>query len=384
MLQFLVVDDSRLDREFCELLLKESQPEGTQIHFANGCKDALQVIEKDDVFLDCVLLDCNMPDGKGADIIKNIHEAYPKASVIMLTVENDLETAKKCLQLGADDYLIKGEYNAHLLSRSIEYAIERRRTKLKEHELSIALETERKLNEIQKEFICLVAHEFRTPLGIISSATQLLRAKANTEDALHTRQYAKIDKAINRLSGLMDNVLLLHRLETGTVLGVAENIKLVDLVEKMIDQFRNDAPDCRIRLNVEEEDLTIQGGGQLCEYCLHNLIENAIKYSPKESEITVSIKKDGEFADIFVQDQGSGIDEETMGKIGTRFVRGQDTLDQSGIGLGLFLALQFSHHSGGALYICSSKGEGTSVKLKWPLAENMTGAINASFQALAS
>lgn len=361
----LIIDDNEFDRVLCGHMLEQAAST-QEIHSAASCREGLAVLaERTDI--DCILLDLRLPDGLGSDRIAEIHEYCPNAAVIMLTGEADQRTALDCLKKGADDYLVKGEYTGAILDRTLRYATARRRAYLHAQELSLALKRQQELNEIQQEFICLVAHEFKTPLGIISGAVQLLEA-GSAPSALLERQSKKINSSIKRLSGLMDNVLLLRKVEDRQLAGETTRFDLISTLQSVCEYASDDHSDARIVFHSAVAQLEVAGNHTLCEYAVSNIIKNAIKYSTPEAPVEVHVAHNDTFASIRVCDHGRGMNNETLTRVGERFMRGKGSFSQPGIGLGLYLATQFTTHNGGALYICSEEGQGTTVMLKWPLA----------------
>ncbi|MFZ4541093.1 MAG: response regulator, partial [Rickettsiales bacterium] len=157
-LHLLVVDDQEFDRKMICTRLSEVAPKNTIIVEADCGDEAINAIATTNIPFDCVLLDMNLPDIHGVDLTTMILGLRPELSIVMITVEADMDKALKCLKAGAEDFLIKGEYSNMSLYRSVRYAIERHRVSMENFRLNEALDRERELSAAQKEFIHLVSH----------------------------------------------------------------------------------------------------------------------------------------------------------------------------------------------------------------------------------
>jgi signal transduction histidine kinase len=378
---FLVVEDSKLDREICELLLNESQPSRPDIHFAADCAEAIAQV-KQYAPLDCVLLDYNLPDGKGIDIIKEIHSISPSTPVIMMTGESDIRTAKKCLQYGADDYLIKGEFSASMLNRSIEYAIGRRQSRVEEDTLFTALGAEKQLNNTQKDVISLMAHEFSMPLDNINNAVETLKSQMQNLNPACQQACAKIETAAKRLTGLMDNILPMYKTADtdGEFLAKIDSFDLLTLTQEIANDFNDKATHRKIQLHCTEASLMTYGNEKLCRHSIQNLIENAIKHSHAGSAINIHIDADGKYWNISITDQDQYIDDRIIANISAQLTENKTATSDSDGNFALLLAYKFAHYCGGELSVVPSGTkngvDGTTVTMKWPAYQTQSTQSN--------
>lgn len=368
----LIIEDNEFDRVLCQHLLEQTGL-AAEIYTATTCAEGLATLAEHPT-TDCILLDLHLPDRIGSDAIADIHHTCSQAAVVMLTGEPEQSTALDCLKKGADDYLVKGEYTAPILNKTLRYAVERRRAYLHTQALQLALNHQQELNEIQQEFICLVAHEFKTPLGIISSATQLLEA-SGPQSPLLERQCQKITTATKRLSGLMDNVLLLRKSEDRRLAGEVTRFDMVSALDDVCARMHEEFPKAQLIVHRAVEGLTCSGNQLLYEYAISNVIKNAIKYSPDGAVVDIHIGQKNSHGTIRITDHGRGMNNDLLARIGERFMRGEASFSQAGIGLGLFLATQFVSHHGGSMYVCSEEGKGTTVMVTWPLATTALHSI---------
>ncbi len=362
-LHLLVVDDQEFDRKMIASRLREVAPRDTQITEADSGEEAMNAIASTPIPFDAVLLDMNLPDIHGVDLTTMILGVRPDLSIVMITVEADMDKALKCLKAGAQDFLIKGEYSNISLYRSIRYAIERHRAALENFKLNEALKRERELSAAQKEFIHLVSHEFRTPIAIISGATQLLTAKAPELAAgAGATQFKKINAALDRLVGLLDNVLRLSMVEEGKEVFTPAMFDVVEAVRLVAECF----DESRITCDVGTKPMHYYGDQRLVEYALHNVISNAMKYSPAEKPVTLRLRPLPAGIEILVSDQGAGMSAEAIARAGEKFHRDIRTSHIEGTGLGIHLARRFIEYHAGELSFESELNKGTTVRLFLP------------------
>lgn len=363
----VLIEDSVLQREVVGAFMHQILPQKSKFSSAETAQEGLAILAREPN-THCLLLDLHLPDRDGLSVMEEVRVTYPHLPVIILTGDADRMTALRCLKAGAQDYLVKGEYTLDSLERAVRYAIER-------HATLDALQKERDLSSMQKQFISLVSHEFRTPLSIISSAVQIMELKLDSDaKQIVAPQTKKIARAIDRLAGLMDNVLMLNRMEDGQMAFHPHAIDLAALVKLMAATMQEWVGEGRIQLEGEWPD-QFYGDGKLIDYILSNLVANALKYSPPETSVIIrGMHQSGQFV-IHIEDKGAGIPADELAKIGTRFFRSETTRHIAGTGLGLFLARRFIELHGGQMYICSSEGEGTIVQLSLPIYSKQTHQI---------
>lgn len=365
-LHILVVDDQDFDRKMIHARLREVAPDDMLLVEADSGDAAINAITSTPTPFDCVLLDMNLPDIHGVDLTTMILGIRPEVAIIMITVEADMDKALKCLKAGAEDFLIKGEYTNMGLYRAVRYAIERRRASLENFRLNQALAKERELSAAQKEFIHLVSHEFRTPIAIISGALQLIEAKApELKTTTAASQFQKIEHALARLVGLLDNVLRLSLVEEGKEVFSPTVLDMNQIIVTALDYF--DAQ--RITYQPSEKPVLYCGDARLIEYALHNVIGNGLKYSPLESKVAIALTLLPNGLEIAVKDCGPGMSPEMIARAGEKFYRDSKTSHIEGTGLGIHLAQRFMGYHQGKLTFESEEEKGTTVRLFFPHSE---------------
>jgi signal transduction histidine kinase len=259
------------------------------------------------------------------------------------------------------------------LNQTLEQRVSARTAELKQAqaELSLALEKERELGELKSRFVTMVSHEFRTPLGIIMSAIELMR---HYDDRLPADKRAELQQDIfsstQHMAGLMEQMLVLGRVEAGTVSCKLAPCDLETLAAKLTDECLSATNrKCPITCRSEGSLHNAQADESLLRHIFSNLIHNAVKYSPEGGVVQFTIKRDRKLAVFQVIDQGIGIPEADRKSLFEAFQRGSNVGDIPGTGLGLVIVKRCVDLHGGTLQIDSLVGHGTTFTVSIPLFE---------------
>lgn len=366
-LHIAIVEDNPVHREtYSNMVLFDSQSHQVET-YADG-KSLLDDIEKLDEY-DCILFDIKLPDMNGIDLSKRIREKHPHIPIIFITAYSSDDEALSTLSYGAEDYLPKGEYNQTLFMRSIRYAIERSKHRIEQLKLQEDLLHQQELNAKQKEFVSMVSHEFRTPLAIIGSSSQLLARKIDTADEKAHAHIHKIDSAIKRLISLIDNALCFTKLEEGKISFNPESMDIKALLESVIEAFQMMHPDYRFELHADGLPGEVTADSEALEHIMFNLLSNAVKYShgfTQEVSVHASTDKNSGAIEIRVSDKGRGIAKDELDKIGERFFRADNAIGTSGSGIGLFIVNRMLSLHGGKLSVESEQNNGCRVTITIP------------------
>ncbi|MGO4390235.1 ATP-binding protein [Variovorax sp. M-6] len=231
-----------------------------------------------------------------------------------------------------------------------------------EGQLQVALAAERGALRQQRQFVSLVSHEFRTPLAVIDATAQSIGLPGVE---LQPR-LAKIRRAVQRLNLLVVNCLAEDRLHADRVVLKAEPIDLRALIEAM-PQSLGPADRSRVRLALPRDAVPLRGDRALLEIALHNLVQNALKYSPTARDVGISLVVRDRIAWVDVEDHGEGIPADEQTRIFERFFRGADSHRASGTGLGLFLCSEIARGHGGTVVLLRSDARGSVFRFELPL-----------------
>jgi signal transduction histidine kinase len=236
-------------------------------------------------------------------------------------------------------------------------------------ELSGTLAAEKELNQLKSQFVSMVSHEFRTPLGVILASADLLSDYLDTlSPEERAEQVADIKQSTRHMAALMEDVLLLGRVESGRMGYHPHNFDLPDFCRRIIDEMMS-ATNRRCPLEFVEKgiDAPARGDETLLRHILHNLLANGAKYSSPGQPVWLSVEREGDEAVFSVRDGGIGISAEDQKFVFEAFYRGKNIGDRPGSGLGLVVVKRCVEFHAGTIRLQSTPGEGTTVTVRIPL-----------------
>lgn len=230
-------------------------------------------------------------------------------------------------------------------------------------EVESALIAENEARRQVRQFLSMMSHEFRTPLAVIDSAAQLLRMHAEKAGFDSGDRLDTIRGGVQRLLDLIDTCLADEQLESGRIVLHRQMVTLAPLIGHALDQQRLVAPSHRYRVEVPA-GLLAWADPTLLGLVLNNLIGNAVKYSPPESEVTISAVSVGNDVAILVEDRGIGIPEADLPGIFERFHRAANAGAVAGSGIGLHMVRQIITMHDGVIEVASRPGQGTRITIR--------------------
>src|SRR5699024_1192188 len=229
----------------------------------------------------------------------------------------------------------------------------------------------RKLEEhdqLRKEFISDVSHDFQTPLQNIQGYSELLSDTTLSDDK--RIQYSNVIRdETERLSSLTKQLLLLTSLDQLSAPLQISSVSLDEQLRQVVQRNRWGLEDQELSLTLELEPLTIKADPSFLENIWENLLSNAIKYTPKQGEIKILMSSKKDHVKITFEDNGIGIAKEHIPHIFERFYRADAARHRGieGTGLGLSIAKQITELHGGKLMIDSTPKIGTTITVELPL-----------------
>ncbi len=231
------------------------------------------------------------------------------------------------------------------------------------------LEIEREVGRLKSSFVSMVSHEFRTPLGITMSAVELLQNYFDRlSPAKRTELLADIHSSTRHMSDLMEQVLLLGRVEAGKLGFKPSRLDLGLLLERLADETASATHRrCPVRLRIGEDLDGAEGDESLLRHILGNLISNAVKYSPAGTPVELSVERRDRNAVFRVRDHGIGIPEADVPQLFQAFQRASNVGDIPGSGLGLVIVRRCVDLHGGWVEVTSQPGNGTEFTVGLPV-----------------
>ncbi|NBP67746.1 MAG: response regulator [Cytophagia bacterium] len=384
--KILIIEDNPGDFFLITEFLKRTTLPKYQIYHAEKLAEAEELLQQEEFKL--ILMDLFLPDSEGIQTFKKILPLSAHTPVIVLTGLVNEEVTSNALKQGAQDYLVKGEYDEKLLEKTIRYAIERKhnqeliirseeraRNKLevlvreRTRELEEAIKKEKQLVELKNQFVAIASHEFRTPLSTIRFAADYLHDYLERLDKEEIKiKLKKIEKQVVYMSALLEDVITAGRTELNKIPVLKSSIELKSLVDKILEEVLHSTKKThRIEVIASYSNELITTDEKLLRNILINLLNNAIKFSPGKEYITFKVIHDKKSLLMEVIDQGIGISKEDIPKLFQAFHRGSNTSTIAGTGLGLSIVKKAVELLRGEITVDSEINVGTSIRVVFPL-----------------
>ena len=205
-------------------------------------------------------------------------------------------------------------------------------------------------NQAKDEFLAMLGHELRNPLGAIASATSLLNTAGGAEPT-SGRARAVIMRQVQLLSRLVDDLLDVSRVTSGKVTLVRQPIDLAELVRNAVAGWRSSGRLDRHHVTVDVASVWADADTARIEQVVSNLVGNALKYTPAGGAVAIRVHAEDDVAVLQVQDTGAGIPPNVVERMFDLFVQGERTIDraQGGLGVGLTLVKALVEMHGGTV-----------------------------------
>ncbi|HEY1541409.1 MAG TPA: ATP-binding protein [Xanthobacteraceae bacterium] len=230
------------------------------------------------------------------------------------------------------------------------------------------LEAERRLTTMQRNFVSMASHEFRTPLTIIDGhAQRMIKATGRLRGEEVAERAGKVRAAVLRMTHLIENLLNAARLLDGAGLYFhSSEIDLAAVLQEVCRTHREIAPRANIAEEFAAPSLPMTGDRNLLLQALSNLLSNAVKYSPGDGRVTVGAVLDGGHVAVTVTDHGIGIPAGDIAHLFERYYRGSNVSGVVGTGVGLYLVKIVVDLHGGSIAVDSREGEGSRFTVRLP------------------
>jgi signal transduction histidine kinase len=358
-IKVLLVEDSAADARLLRKFL--ATVTHVELSHVECLSAALSRLREND--FDAILLDLSLPDSRGINTVKQVHNLAPKSPILVLTGLDDEETAIAALREGAQDYLVKGEIQRTWLVRAIHYAIERQQNLDKLQQLNDELS---RSNRELEQFTYVVSHDLRQPLQGILGFSQILALTYQTESDERIKHY--IDRIINSSRHMAQ--LIKDLLEYSTI-GKSDRPRQPTDCNRIVAQVLSD-----LQLSIKDTAAVITtdvlptvcaNETQLVQL-FQNLISNALKYHlPTQApQVKVSVEHQEQEWLFGVHDNGIGIQAEHYDQIFQIFQRLHTKDEYPGTGIGLATCKNIVERHGGRIWVDSAAGVGTTFYFTLP------------------
>ncbi|MFZ4725650.1 MAG: response regulator [Paludibacter sp.] len=377
----LIVDDKVANIELLEDLLEQNGYTNVK-----STTDPRQVVGLVESFSpDIILLDLMMPYMSGFEVMEELNKTITQDTyipILVLTAEISFESKKRALTGGAKDFLSKpfdlSEVSMRiknlLETRYLYQLIENKNLKLtvkvieRTNDLEIAYKEITKANKelesldkAKLEFLNIISHEIRTPLNGIKGFTEILKKRIDSPQLLEFLQYLEI--SAERLEKFSYQALLIAQLRTKKYDIYFEDIPiltLLDIVSKKL-KTKLDKKNIHIEFQKDADLFNIKADLNLAQICFECLIDNAIKYSPKNEIVLMNIYSDNGYTNIEIIDKGSGFSQTALKNLYSFFGVGEKHIDENtGLNLALVKLIMNAHR--GDIKV-SNNEVGATVKL---------------------
>ncbi|NQW06806.1 MAG: ATP-binding protein [SAR202 cluster bacterium] len=229
----------------------------------------------------------------------------------------------------------------------------------------------RRLDSIRRDFVANISHELKTPIGALSILSEAVLGAKDDPEAI-TRFASRMQSEAGRLTELVQKIINLSRLQDDDPLKRAQPFLISESIKEAIDQSRLNAEIRKVEIVYNNDNkMLVNGDRDQVTMAIHNLIENAINYSPDATRVAIAVKEKNEICEIIVSDQGIGIPEKDLERIFERFYRVDAARSRvtGGTGLGLSIVKHVVTNHGGDISVWSIEGAGSTFTIRLPLAK---------------
>lgn len=316
---------------------------------------------------DVVLLDLAMPVMDGLEAIPGVRAAVPDCKIIVLSGFNADQMAAEAMSAGADAYIEKGTPPLRLVSEM------RRICGLREAAPAERPEV-RALDIVNagdgagapwgRDHLALVTHEIMSPLAVIEGFASLLERKPHLFDHSQVREHAaSIGRSARQLRSLLEAITDARRVEESALTLDRARVDLVALTRELVQDMATITAGHRVHVR-SEGPVEVPLDAVRIRQVVSNLVTNAVKFSPRDGVIDVTVQADDRWAEVVVRDEGPGIPHERRAQVFRRFGRLDTAI--KGMGLGLYISRGLARAHGGDLVLLDEGPPGAVFVLRLP------------------
>lgn len=379
--KILIVDDDAHLRETLHDLL---EMEGYEVYEAASGAEAMNMVASD--FFHVILMDFNLTDKTGIEVIKDIRRLNTDSQILMMTAHASLETAVKAIQESVYDFLIK-PVDFNYLKSAIRRAEEKLRLEQENQRLLNVLKEQNKeldrLNNMKSKFLSMASHDLSNALMTLQISFEMLAAsiKNPTEDQKKKMDF--INTSIQQISRLVGDLVDWASIEQGKFRLEKNYFNMDELVEELVvgPKARASQKNIEITTDIKKEGLKmVCADKRRISQVILNLLENAIRHTQRGGKIVVRVEKapDEDGVCVSVIDNGEGIPPDVLKNLFQSFYQPPGSKSPHGrLGLGLSISKEIVQSHNGRIWVESEGvGKGSSFKFIIPFAKeenNNTG-----------
>ncbi|MEO5840398.1 MAG: ATP-binding protein [Acidimicrobiales bacterium] len=352
--RLLLIEDDEIFVAMTRLILTERGFADHRTLIAGSIADATPLLRAGDV--DLILADLSLPDAYGLEVVRECRDLAPGVPIIVLTACRDVELALSALEKGAQDYLIKGEFNDEDLLRAIRYAFARSHAAAELRSTLHALEeSNRQLEESNdqlEQYATIASHDLRAPVRTARVlAGRMMASPELASDAPSVQLGLALDGCLSRLETMLEGLLDYAQARDLSSSGDYRDETVQSLVDEILVDMDADLREADADVQVFGGDISLRAHPVLIRSLIHNVVRNSVKYrSDRPLRIVISTEPaEAGKVRVKVADNGIGIDEKYRTRVFGMFERLSGHSD--GIGLGLSLCHRIVSLHGGRIWI---------------------------------
>lgn len=379
----MIVDDEKVVLDSLKTELKEQFQNRYLIETAEGGYDALELFREliaDQYEIPVVVSDYIMPDLKGDDLLRYIHEFSPETKKIMLTGQADVQAVANAVNYAMLYRFIGKPWNKEDLALTIQSGlnsyydakyIEEQNNEIRELNKNLDIKVQERTKELvealaaKNKFFSIISHDLKNPLSILLTSEEMLLEYFDSYEKEEIKDLVeKMHVGTKRISDLLLNLLSWSRSQTGNIPFNPGLFNLNELLLENKELLASNAENKRISIELElnPELSNIFADKNMINTVVRNLLSNAIKFTPVSGKVSVKSMKVNDHYIISISDNGVGIspeNQEKLFKVGKNFST-KGTEKETGTGLGLLLCKEFIEKHNGKIWVESLTGVGST------------------------
>lgn len=346
-IKVLVVEDDEDDWLIIRKIFEAVPDSPFVIEWSSTYDDAVGQIDKD--IHDVYLIDYRLGEHTGTDMLEHAHPQQRRQPFILMTGVSDSDLEWRSLRLAAADYLVKGSFDATLLSRTIMYALQRKH--IEQQRIDQLVE----LNKAKDDFISIASHQLRTPAtGVKQYLGMVVEGFVGDVPEAQLQLLKQAYESNERQLRIISDLLKVAQVDSGKLKLHKTDVAVVSLLDEVVDELNGvlEGRGQSVTLNMlTKRPPTALVDRDAIRMVLENIIDNASKYSPDGSVITVEVDVLSDMLHIAIADPGVGIEEADLPRLFEKFTRFENSVSTKvgGSGLGLYWAKSITDIHGGRI-----------------------------------